>query len=50
MSEPNFNIDPLFDTPSEEWGICRYCNDDFLVEEHEQGLCVPCHDKELENE
>lgn len=50
------NYEPPIDDPislegeGEEWGICYTCNDDFLVEEHEQSLCKVCHDKELENE
>jgi predicted amidophosphoribosyltransferase len=50
MNEPNFNVDPDFDS-EDEWLICYECGADFLRYDKHCSMCKACVEQELkENE
>jgi predicted amidophosphoribosyltransferase len=49
MSEPNYNIDPLFDSEEEEWMSCAVCQDDFIRYDKHCTMCERCVLKEEED-
>lgn len=50
MSEPNYGVDPIFDS-EDEWLACGECGDDYLRYDKHCEMCEECVQKELkENE
>lgn len=46
MSEPNYGIDPLFDS-EDEWLACHECEADYLRYDKHCTMCEECVEKEL---
>lgn len=50
MNEPNYSVDPDFDS-EDEWLVCYECNGDYLRYDKHCTMCEECVEKELiENE
>ena len=47
MSEPNYSVDPMFDS-EDEWLSCYECQKDFLRYDKHGKMCKECVEKELE--
>lgn len=48
MNEPNYSVDPVFDS-EEEWLSCCECQEDFIRYDKHCDTCQPCVQKELED-
>jgi hypothetical protein len=48
MTEPNFNVDPDFDS-EDEWLSCYECQGDYLRYDKHCEMCQECVKKELED-
>lgn len=48
MNEPNYSVDPVFDS-EEEWLSCCECQGDFIRYDKHCDTCQPCVQKELED-
>jgi hypothetical protein len=46
MSEPNYSVDPIFDS-EEEWLSCSECQSDFIRYDKHCDTCQACVEKEL---
>jgi len=49
MSEPNYSVDPIFDS-EDEWDTCYECTSDYIREDKHGRLCPACKLKEEEAE